>query len=160
MLVGLRFPFRFGFRFGFGVGGADGVIPGAMIEVVGDVGLPADVLLALEKKLSEIGEVLRAAGGDASGGDQLEELADNVVDVGLRAELTGDGGQLVSDFVGFKELKLFAGVENAERGMGIGAEHAALAAVGERELTKFLLVSGDSGTGLLGGFHFEKLLKR
>ena len=158
MLVGLRFPFRF--RFGFGVGGADGGIPGAMIEVVSDVGLPTDVLLALEKKLSEIGEVLRAAGGDASGGDQLEELAHHMVDVGLGAEFTGDGGQLVSDFVGLKELKLFAGVEDAERGMGIGAEHAALAAVGERELAKFLLVGGDSGTRLLGGFHFRKLLKR
>ena len=126
-----------------------------MIEVVGDVGLPADVLLALEKKLSEIGEVLRATGGNASGGDQLEELAYHVVDVGLRAELTGDGGQLVGDFVGFKELKLFAGVEDAERGMGIGAKHTALAAVGERELAKLLLVGGDSGTGLLGGFHLK-----
>ena len=114
MFVGLRFLFRFRFR--RGVGGADGGIPGAMIEVVGDVGLPADVLLALEKKLSEIGEVLRAAGGDASGGDQLEELAHHMVDVGLRAELTGERSQFVSDFVGFKELKLFAGVEDAERG--------------------------------------------
>jgi hypothetical protein len=35
-----------------------------------------------------------------------------------------------------------------------------LAAVGERKLAKLLLVGGDSGTGLLGGFHFEKLLNR
>ena len=61
----------------------------------------------------------------------------------------------LADFVLGEELLLFASVDEAERRVGLVTKHAALAAVGERELAEFGLVDGVSGTGLLGGFHFR-----
>jgi hypothetical protein len=111
--------------------------------------------LALKKELSEIGEVFGAAGGDAAVGDEPEEFADDMVDVGGGAEFAGDGFEFLADFVLGEELLLFASVDEAERCVGLVAKHAALASVGERELAEFGLIDGVSGTGLLGGFHFR-----
>jgi hypothetical protein len=144
-LLGLRFLFRFGFRFQRWVGGADGFLPGAD-AAMNEIGFVADVFLAAEKELGEVGERTGAAGGNAAGGDKLEELANDMIDIG-GAELAGDGREFLSDFVQLEELLLFASVDEAERGMGVVAEHAALAAIGERELTEFGLIDGVSGTG-------------
>jgi hypothetical protein len=115
------------------------------------------MFLAVEEKLSEIGEVFGAAGGDTAVGYEIEEFAEDVVDVGGGAELAGDGFEFLADFFLGEELLLFAGVDQAEGRVGLVAEHAALAAVGERELAEGG-VDGVSGTGLLGGIHFRKLL--
>jgi len=78
-----------------------------------------------------------------------------VVDVGGGAELAGDGYEFLADFFLGEELLLFAGVDEAEGGVGLVTEHAALATVGERELAELSGVDGVSGTGLLGGIHFR-----
>jgi len=74
--------------------------------------------------------------GDAALGEGGEDLAEDVVDVGGVEETVGKGG---GDFGaksrGFQELLLFAGVKEAEGGVIFVTEHAALASVGEGELT-------------------------
>ena len=114
--VGLYFLFRLGF--GGGVGGADGFFPCAHV-FVGQIGFVTDMFLAVEEKLSEIGEVFGAAGGDAAVGDEIEEFAEDVVDVGGGAELAGDGFEFLADFFLGEELLLFAGVDEAEGGVGL-----------------------------------------
>jgi hypothetical protein len=122
---------------------------------VGQIGFVADIFLAVEEKLGEVSESFGAPSGDASGADEFEEFSDDVIDVGGSAELAGDGRELLSDIVEGEKLLLLASVENAEGGMGLVAQHAALATVGEGELTEVLLVGGDSRTRLLDGFHLE-----
>jgi hypothetical protein len=111
--------------------------------------------LAVEEKLSEISEVFGAAGGDAAVGYEIEEFAEDVVDVGGGAELAGDGFEFLADFFLGEELLLFAGVDETEGWVGLVTEHAALASVGERELAELGWVDGVSGAGLLGGIHFR-----
>src|SRR6266404_5006632 len=134
------FLFGFGFLFvlglGRGVGGADGFFPCAYV-FVGQIGFVTNMFLAIEKKLSEIGEVFGAAGGDAAVGDEIEQFAEEEVDVGGRAELAGDGYEFLADFFLGEELLLFAGVDQAEGRVGLVTEHAALATVGETELAEF-----------------------
>src|SRR6266481_5388427 len=113
------------------------------------------MFLAVEEKLSEIGEVFGAAGGNAAVGYEIEEFAEDVVAVGGGAELAGDGFEFLADFFLREELLLFAGVDEAEGSVGLVTEHAALAAVGEREVTQLGGVDGVAGTGLLGGIHFR-----
>jgi hypothetical protein len=107
-----------------------------------------DVFLAEEKKLGEIGEELGVAPGNAIGSDKLEELADDVIDVGGGGEFAGERGELAADAIQLKELLLFAGVDNAEGGMRFVAEHAALASVGEGKLAERGFFRGDSGAGI------------
>jgi hypothetical protein len=122
---------------------------------VGQIGFVADIFLAVAEKLGEVSESFGATSGDASGADEFEEFSDDVVDIGGGAELAGDGRELLSDIVEGEKLMLLASVENAEGGMGLVTQHAALATVGEGELTEVLLAGGDSRTGLLDGFHLE-----
>src|SRR5260370_1395602 len=80
------------------------------------------------------------AGGVGSGetvlGEGSEELAENVVNVdGGEVFAGGRSGDLPAQLVGFDELALGAGMENAKSGMILVPEHAALAAVGKREKT-------------------------
>ena len=138
-----------------GVSGADGFLPRLVAGAMGKIGFVADVFLAVEKELGEVSEVFGAAGGDAACGHELEELAEDVVDVGGGAEFSGDRFELPADFVLGKELLLFTRVNQAEQWVGVVTEHAALAPVGERELAEMGWIDGVSGTGLLGGIHFR-----
>jgi hypothetical protein len=122
---------------------------------VDQISFVADIFLAVEEELGEIGKSFGASSGDASGADEFEEFSDDVVDVGRGAELAGDGRELLSDIVEGEKLLFLARVENAEGRMGRMTQHATLATVGEGELTEVLLAGGDSRTGLLGGFHLE-----
>src|SRR6267378_7142699 len=102
------------------------------------------MFLAVEKKLSEIGEIFGPAGGDAAVGYEIEKFAEDVVDVGGGAELAGDGFEFLADFFLGEELLLFAGVDEAEGRVGLVTEHAALATVGEGELAELGGVDGVS----------------
>jgi hypothetical protein len=142
-LFWLGFLFVLGFR--IGIGGADGVFPFVHVRV-DEIGFVADVFLAVEKELGEIGEVFGAAGGDAASSDEPKEFAKDVVDVGSGAEVAGDGFEFLADFVLCEELLLFASVDEAQGCVGVVTEHAALAAVGERELAELGWIDGVSGT--------------
>jgi hypothetical protein len=139
--VSLFFLFVLGFGLRRGVGSANGFLPCTDIAV-SEIGFIADVFLAIEKELGEVGEVFGAAGGDAAVGDELEKFADDMIDVGGGAEFTGDGFEFLADFVLGKELLLFASVDEAEGWVRFVTEHAALASVGERELAKFGWIDG------------------
>jgi hypothetical protein len=76
-----------------------------------------DVLLAEEKKLGEIGEKFGVAPGDAIGGDELEEFANDVIDIGGGGEFTRERCELPADAIQLEELLLLAGVDNAEGGV-------------------------------------------
>jgi hypothetical protein len=99
--------------------------------------------LPVEKKLGEIGQQPGVANGNAVGGDKLEELADNVLDVGDGLEIAGEGSEFIADAVQFEKLLLLSGVEETEGGVGSMTEHAALASVGEGKLAE----SGFVGSG-------------
>jgi hypothetical protein len=112
-----------------------------------------DTALAIEKKLGQIGQEPGVANGDAVGGDKLEKLADNVLDVGDGIEIARERGELIGEVVQFEELLLLAGVEEAERRMRSVTEHATLAAVGERKLAESGFVGSGARAGLLCSFH-------
>jgi hypothetical protein len=76
-----------------------------------------DSTLAVEKKLGQIGQEPGVANGNAVGGDKLEELTDDVLDVRGGLEVAGERGELIADVVQFEELLLLAGVEETERRM-------------------------------------------
>jgi len=112
-----------------------------------------DSALAVEKKLGQIGQEPGVANGNAVGGDKLEELADDVLDVSGGLEVAGERGEFIADVVQFEELLLLAGVEETERRMRSVTKHATLAAVGERKLTESGFVGSGARTRLLCSFH-------
>ena len=116
-------------------------------------GFLLDSALAVEKKLGQIGQEPGIANGNAVGGDQLEELADDVLDVSGGLEVASERGEFIADVVQFEELLLLAGVEEAERRMRSVTEHATLAAVGERKLAESGFVGCGARTRLLCSFH-------
>jgi hypothetical protein len=85
----------------------------------------------LKKELAEIGKRVGGLVRDAFFGESGEDFAKYVVYVGDGVELAGQGSELGGELVGFEKLLLFAGVEDAEGGMVVFAEHATGAAIGE-----------------------------
>jgi hypothetical protein len=134
-----------------GVDGAKDLLPGTIVLRVN--GFVTHAVLAIEKKLGEIGEEPGVANGNAIGGDKLEELADNVLDVSDGFEVAGERGEFVADAVQFEELLLLAGVEETEGGVGSMTEHAALASVGERKLAESRFVGSGARAGSFCSFH-------
>jgi hypothetical protein len=135
-----------GGRRGEGGGFVEGF--GPLLEFVGEGEFFFDVREGGEQDLAEVGECGGFAEGDAVLGDGDEQFAEDVVDVGGGEEIALEGGgDLFAQALGFEELQFFAGVEDAEVGMGGGAEHAAGTAVGEVELAAW----GDSGAGICVG---------
>jgi len=92
----------------------------------------------LKKKLAQVGEGGGIAGGDAAFGQGFENFGEDVVvvDVGAVVEVTGQGGKLGAEFIGFEKLLFFADVEGAKAGMAFHTEHAATASIGELALTE------------------------
>lgn len=90
----------------------------------------------LEEKLADVGENGGVARRDAIVGHGGPEPAESVIDVGGRLEVAGEGREFRADAVGFEELLLLAGMDEAVLGVMLPAEHAAEAAVGEVELTE------------------------
>jgi hypothetical protein len=133
------------------VNGAKDVLP-ATVVLRGN-GFMADTALAVEKQLGKIGQEPGVANGNAVGGDKLEKLADDVLDVGDGFEVAGERGEFIADVVEFEELPLLASVEETERRMRGMTEHAALAAVGEGKLTESRFVGSGARARLLCGLH-------
>lgn len=98
----------------------------------------------LQHELADVGEGGGVASGNAILGEGGEEFAEDKIDVRGSEKVSGEGGgELRAKLLGFGELLLVASVEKAERRMAESAEHAAAAAVGERELA-------ERGIGAIG----------
>ena len=102
--------------------------------------------LAVKQELREIGEKSRIADGNAVGGDQLPELANDVVQIRNGSEFPGKSDEFVLQAVEFGQLDFFACVKDAKSRMGRTTEHAASAAVSEGEGTEILRVRRNTGT--------------
>jgi hypothetical protein len=101
-----------------------------------------------EHYLAQIGERGGGTLGDAVLGQGGEDFAHHVVDVGGGQEIAGEGGgHFRAQAVGFEELVLGVGVEEAESGAIFMAKHAASAAVGEGELTEVGMGVASCGHG-------------
>jgi len=90
----------------------------------------------LREEAADVGESSGASWSDAVGGEGLEEIAENVVDVNLGDEIAGGrgelGGEIILAWLGFGA----AGVDEAKAVMlGMSGE-AAHAAIGESKLAK------------------------
>jgi len=110
LLLGLGFLFVLGFGFWRGVGGAYSFLP-LLDAGVNEVGFVLDVFLTVQQELGEIGEIFCPASGNAARGDELKELAEDVIYVGGGAELAGDGFEFLADFFLGEELLFFAGMD-------------------------------------------------
>jgi hypothetical protein len=100
---------------------------------------------------SQVGGV---AGRYAVLSDGFVEFAKGEIDVrGGHEPASEGGGEFGAEAVGFDDLALGTSVENAERWMILLPQHAAGAAVGERELTERGFVGGDTGTGRFWFIH-------
>jgi hypothetical protein len=117
-----------------------------------------ELVEGLKQELGDKGEIRGDTRRDAVLGDGLEELAEDEIDVGGGHEAAGErSGELRAETIGFEKLALGASVKNAERRMVRLAQHAAEAAVGERELAEAGFIAGDAGTRGLW-FRHERLL--
>jgi hypothetical protein len=66
--------------------------------------------LRLEEVGANVGEGGGAFGGDAIGGEGLEEITKNVIDVDLREEIAGGGGEFFGE-IALAGVREFGGVE-------------------------------------------------
>jgi hypothetical protein len=99
-----------------------------------------------EHYLAQIGEGSGGALGDAVLGQGGEDFAHNVVDVGGGEEIACEGGgHFRAQAMGFDELVLGVGVEEAEGRVVAVPEHTALAVVGEGKLAEFRVVGAWFG---------------
>lgn len=97
-----------------------------------------------EKKLTDIGEGVRASPVEALGGEEMEEAAEDVIEVREGAKFAGAGDEFGGDDFGVFPAVCDGGVAEAERRMGVREEIAATAASGVK-----VLASGGIGNGLL-----------
>jgi hypothetical protein len=110
------------------------------LEAVGDLGFRGDRGHGVEHDLAKIGEGGGLFLGDAVLGEGGEDFAEDVDDVGAGDEVSGEGfGDFGAQPAGFENLEFGLGMEGTEiRVLGM-AKHEAAAAVGEWELTKFVV---------------------
>jgi len=92
-----------------------------------------DGTAVVEEELGDIGEGGGFAAGDAVLGEEVEEFSEDMGEIAGGGEFAGKGGEFSGNGGGVEELALVAGVEGAEGGMGLVAQHGALAAVGGGE---------------------------
>jgi len=130
---------------------AEGFLPGG--EAVGLLDFELDGMAVVEEKLGDIGEGGGLAAGDAVLGEEVEEFSEDVGEVAGGGELAGKGGEFGGDGGGVEEVLLLSCVEGAEGGMGLVAEHRALAAVGGGEKTAVGLAGGGAILGEVVCFH-------
>jgi hypothetical protein len=113
-----------------GVGEVDGVVDQVFSGFVGidEFGFFLGHGQGEEHDLAQIGEGGGGALGDAVLGQGGEDFVHDVVDVGGGQEIAGEGGgHFRAQAVGFEELVLGVGVEEAEGRVVAVTEHAALA---------------------------------
>jgi len=63
------------------------------------VGLESGSVLGLQEEMADVGEGGGALGRDAVGGEGLEELAEDVVDIDLGDEIACGAGEVVAEIV-------------------------------------------------------------
>lgn len=109
---------------------------------------------ALEKKLRDVGEGDGVAVGDAVFRNQIEQFAEDVIDVAGGFEIAGERNEAAGGLIGPQEFVFAAGVEDAESGVLFRAGHAAGASVGKRELAQIgpRCSAGRGRCGLRVGF--------
>jgi len=90
-----------------------------------------DAGYGLEEELAEVAEGVGRLVRDAFFCESSKDFAEYMVYVRDGIELAGKGGKLRRELVGFEKLLFFTGVEDAESGMALFAEHTAGATVGE-----------------------------
>jgi hypothetical protein len=129
------------------------------VGVTGGDDFAFDQRKAVEEELSDIGEGGGMARGNAVVGERDKEFAEDVVEVVGGAEFAGEGDELGAHAVGFEELLLPAGVEEAERGVPVPAEHAAGATVGGGELAARGNGARRGFLSAVSGFRFHGSLK-
>jgi hypothetical protein len=118
---------------------ADGFAPGVGAEGV-DV-LVLGEMDGLNEGLGEIGEGAGRAGLDVAASYAGDEAAEGGAEIAGGEVFTGEEIRKVAgEFIGSAVLGVFAGVVGAEVGMMGGAGSAALAAIGEGEMTQRLAV--------------------
>ena len=100
------------------------------------VDLGADVGEGLQQKLGNVSQGQGVPARDAVFGDQMEEMAEDMVNVAGGLEVAGMRSETSGDFFGGEKLTFVARVKQAERRVIGGDGHTAGAAVGEWELTK------------------------
>lgn len=109
----------------------------------------------VQEELAEIGEGGGFARRDAILGSGGKELAEDEINVSSGEEIAGDrAGDFRAELMGFAELLFGAGVEGAER-VVFAAEHAAAAAVGERELAEGRIKLRRKCVGVLASVAFS-----
>jgi len=120
-------------------GAEDGGVPFLYASGVAD--FVSDGTEGLKEEVGEIRESRGGAGWDAAGGDEGPKTREEDVEVIGGFDLAGESAKLGGDFIGsgfetgaLMEAAFPVGVEKAEKGMGRRDGHAAVAAIGEREL--------------------------
>jgi hypothetical protein len=101
----------------------------------GAVHFAADVGHGLEKKLGEIAERVGGVTGDATLGHGVEDFGEDVVDVGDRVEIAGEGDKLGAELFFLGEAVKFFCMSGAEARVIGAPRHAATASVGINEGT-------------------------
>ena len=96
------------------------------------VGLESGSVLGLQEEMADVGEGGGALGRDAVGGEGLEELAEDVVDVDLGDEIAGGAREIVAEVVFTVEgAAVDGGVVEAKSVVFGMRGHAAAFGVGE-----------------------------
>jgi hypothetical protein len=103
------------------------------------VGFAFGALLGLQQEVADVGEGCGAAGRDAVGGQGLEELAEDMVDVNLGDEIACRAGELFDEIVFAVEgAAVDGGVVEAEAVVVWVGGHGAEFAVGEFKVAKIV----------------------
>jgi hypothetical protein len=123
------------------------------LVAVANFGFLGDCGHGIEHDLAEIGEGGGLFLGNAVLGEGGEDFAEDVDYVGAGDEVTGEGGgDFCAQLTGLENLEFGLGVEGTQLGMLGMAKHEAAAAVGEWELTKFVV-------GLIGAFLGHRIVR-
>jgi hypothetical protein len=130
---------------------AEGFLPGGV--AIGFLEFALGGVVVMEEELGDVGEGGSFGAGDAVLGEEKEEFSEDAGEVGGGGELASEGGEFGGDGGRVEELLLLAGVEGAEGGVGVVAEHGALAAVGGGEEAAGGGVGGGTIAGEMLCFH-------
>jgi len=107
-----------------------------------------DITEGVEQEVADVSENGGVAGRDAVLGEGGEEFAEDEVDVGGGQEVAGERSRkLGAESLGHEELLFLACVEKAKGWMVLIAEHATLAAIGERELAEMRIIGRRAFSG-------------
>ena len=100
-----------------------------------------DITEGVEQEVAYVSEDGGVAGRDTVLREGGEEFAEDEVDVRGGQEVAAERSrELGAEAMGFEELLFLVSMEKAECGVILVAQHAALAAIGEKELAEMGIV--------------------